>query len=108
MINQFKNNLCTDVPLPTEKLERDVCELPSLTRNSHYLELNFLSLDHNFTKIYPDNSNSGSCDSTRMLFQALARGCTISKKNCVMRHRFILICAFYHNKCMIMSPLSMK
>ena len=108
MIYQFKcwnySGLCTDVPLPSEKIgERDICESPSLTRNSRYL---VLSLDQNFTKIYPDNSNSGSCDS-RMPFQALAHGCTISKNNYVTRQRLFLICAFYHNKCIIMSPLAM-
>ena len=87
-------------PSPLRKIgERDVCELPSLTRNSHYLELNFLSLDHNFTKIYPDNSNSGSCDSTRMPFQALARGCLSVKKNCVMRRGNAT--AIYFNLCIL-------
>ena len=37
-----------------------------ITRIPHQLELNFISLDQKFVDIYPNNSNSGSCNSTQM------------------------------------------
>jgi len=37
----------------------------SVNANSE-LELNFFSLDQNVTEIYPDYSNAGSCNATRI------------------------------------------
>ena len=58
--NSYKVRFPFDLP---PQFYSDNSWIPRIPR---LLELNSLSLDQNFTEIYPANSNSGSCNSTRM------------------------------------------